>query len=298
MCPAAWLDVGEAAPLATTQRRERTGVPGETRRARRTTRAPDADRAAAQLMSGVRSVTGTPVWCAHACRVAVSASALPYSTCRPPWRAMRVSSERDARRLRAKERMSTAARSPTQCPTGSRGLFAGARRSGDGRVDRLPQRGDDQVAGCSDRGEQVHALPLDRALDRRLQRLQVRHCLGVAQVNALLGQQRRELAQRLVGHPGPVFNSGRAGRRLWGRAVYVHQGYPEFLPRHPATHKVLAGAFQPDPVNQRGVHNRKPDSRVDKEAPGHTTGQPGRNPDEVPATVKRDLYGHSLGDYR
>ena len=68
--------------------------------------------------------------------------------------------------------------------------------SGEG-LDHQPQRGDGQVARVADGGEAGHVLPFDRALQRRLQGVQVGD-VDVVDVDALFGEQRRELAQRLA----------------------------------------------------------------------------------------------------
>ncbi|MQA17376.1 MAG: hypothetical protein GEV09_25670, partial [Pseudonocardiaceae bacterium] len=78
-------------------------------------------------------------------------------------------------------------------------------------------------SGVPDRCEQGHVLPLDCAGHCRLQGFQVRRAVGVVEVDTFLGQQRRDLAQHLVGHSGPVLDPRRPG---WGfRIVPVHVGH-------------------------------------------------------------------------
>ena len=143
--------------------------------------------------------------------------------------------------------MSVAARSPVQCPAGSRTCWprpggvwrpppvsqsssrpsatpmqaatVGAVSPGDSgctwsriaaarvvspsataSIDQ-PQRGDGQVAGVADGGEAGHVAPLDGAVQRGLQGLQVGD-VDVADVDAFLGQQRRQLAQRFLRQAG------------------------------------------------------------------------------------------------
>ena len=64
-------------------------------------------------------------------------------------------------------------------------------------LDDQPQGGDGQVAGVADGGEAGHVVPFDGAVECRLQGVQVGH-VDVVDVDAFLGQQRRELAQSLL----------------------------------------------------------------------------------------------------
>jgi hypothetical protein len=68
-------------------------------------------------------------------------------------------------------------------------------------LDGLPERADHGVPGRPDRGKASQVVPLDRPVQRRLQGGQVGD-VDVVEVDAFLGQQRRQLVQRLVGQPG------------------------------------------------------------------------------------------------
>jgi hypothetical protein len=62
-------------------------------------------------------------------------------------------------------------------------------------------------------------VPLDGAVHRRLQGVQVGH-VDVVDVDAVLGQQRRQLAQHLLGHPRLVLDLRHA--RCWFRVAASH----------------------------------------------------------------------------
>jgi hypothetical protein len=85
------------------------------------------------------------------------------------------------------------------------------------------QRGDGQVAGVADGGEAGHVVPLDGAVERGLEGLQVGD-VDVADVDAFFGQQRRQLAERFLGQAGLDLDLRRPGRRLGGAAAHVGHG--------------------------------------------------------------------------
>ena len=89
------------------------------------------------------------------------------------------------------------------------------------------QRGDGQVAGVAWPGEHGHVAPLDRAVHRSLQGWQVGD-VDVAGVDALLGQQRRQLAQQFLRHAGLDLDLREPGGGL--RAAAAHVGDAPILP--------------------------------------------------------------------
>jgi hypothetical protein len=130
--------------------------------------------------------------------------------------------------------MSVAARSPVQCPAGSRVSLAspsGALVScPDSHWSSRPSARPVQPAtvaaessgdsGVPDGGEHGHVVPLDRAAERLLQRVQVGD-VDVIDVDAFLGQQRRQLLQQLVRHAGLELDLRRSGGWLGGTAAHV-----------------------------------------------------------------------------
>ena len=88
--------------------------------------------------------------------------------------------------------------------------------AGDG-LDDQPQCGDGQVARVTHGGEAGHVVPLDSAVQHRLQGGQV------GDVDAFPGQQRRELAHCFLRRPWRELDLRQS--RRWFRAAAAHVGY-------------------------------------------------------------------------
>ncbi len=82
--------------------------------------------------------------------------------------------------------------------------------------DGLPERGDGQVPRVAHRGEPGHVAPLDRAVHRRPEGFHVGN-VNVVDVDAFLGEQRRQLAQLFLCHAGFELESAAARAVVAGR---------------------------------------------------------------------------------
>ena len=70
----------------------------------------------------------------------------------------------------------------------------------------LTERVGGDLSGRADRGEQFEVASFDSAVERRLQGVHVGDVVA-GQVDAFFGQQRRQLAQHLVGYAGRVLDA-------------------------------------------------------------------------------------------
>lgn len=87
-------------------------------------------------------------------------------------------------------------------------------------LDDQAQGDDRDVADVADRAEQLHVAALHRAVKHTLQRLQIGD-VDVVDIDAFLGQQGRQLTQRLVREPRSVLDLWHAWRWFGSVSTYV-----------------------------------------------------------------------------